>query len=480
MVVAGKVGNALQLTAVDAAAAKLGLYPGKALADARAMVPDIAVIRANAAADAALLESIADWCERYTPLVALDPPHGLFLDVTGVAHLFGGEAAMMKDVARAIGTQGFVVRIALAETAAASRALAHFAPGTRVAPGRAFEAVRPLPTEALDTTLQIVHALKRAGLKTIGQVAERTRHELMARFGSAFLTVLDRTLGRAGGPIAPRTPLPDLMAERRFAEPVVTEAVIDETVLSLAGNLSSILEERGQGARQVEVSVFHADGKRRHLVVQTGQPTRDAKVIARLFHERLDTLSNPLNSGFGFDLVRLSVHLAEDMQARTASLDANAADADMLFLIDQLTARFGGHRVLRFQPQDTHIPEAAAVAVPAQGGNGADSLWQMRDGTFTLCRPLRLFANPEPVDVQAEVPEGRPVQFRWRRVLHEVHRAEGPERIAMEWWRHREPQPTRDYYRVEDKVGRRFWLYRAGLYGRETAHPRWYMHGVFA
>ncbi|MDE3114618.1 MAG: DNA polymerase Y family protein [Pseudomonadota bacterium] len=480
LVVAGKAGSTLRLTAVDAAGAKLGLYPGKALADARAMTPDLAVTRANETADTKLLEAVADWCERYTPLVALDPPYGLLLDVTGVAHLFGGEKVMLQKIERAVASQGFSSCMALAGTAEAARALAHYAPSAIVAPGGEAEAVALLPTEALNTEPHVIHALKRAGLKTVGQVAKRKRHELAARFGGDFVSLLDRTLGRKTGPIAPRTPLPDLTVERRFPEPVVAEAVIFETLLSLGEMLASVLESRGQGARVLEAVFFRSDGGLRRIAIETGQPTRTTKIFARLFREKLAALSDPLDPGFGFDLIRLSANLAQNLHVENTDFDANAADAEINFLIDRLTARLGSHRVMRFEPQDTHIPEAAGVAVPAQAAEGSALPWQPVRADNIPRRPFRLFAKPEPIEVLAEIPDGPPLRFRFRRVLHDVARAEGPERIAMEWWRHREQQPTRDYFRIEDGNGRRFWLYRDGIHGREMAQPRWYVHGLFA
>ena len=465
---------------MDTAAAQLGLFVGKALADSRAMVPAIAVMRANETADRKLLEQIADWCERYTPFVALDSPHGLLLDITGVAHLFGGEQAMLQEIRRALTAQKFSVRLALAGTAEAARALARYKDGIIVPPGEEALATASLPAEGLNADPLIIHALKRAGLKTVGQVAERSRHELAARFGSAFITLLDRTLGRKGGPIAPRKALPDLMAERRFAEPIVTEAVIAATLLSLAQSLSHVLEQRGQGARVLEASFFRADGQTRRIAIETGRATREPAIIERLFREKLDALSDPLDPGFGYDLIRLSATFAQTVQAGAASFDTNAHDADIALLADKLAARFGGHRVMRFLPQDTHIPEAASVAVPAQHHEAGKLPWRpVRAVEDAPRRPLRLFAKPEPVEMIAEVPDGAPARFRWRHAQHTVTHAEGPERIAMEWWRHQEGMPTRDYFRVEDDAGRRFWLYRDGI-PRESAHPRWYVHGLFA
>ncbi|HEX5281223.1 MAG TPA: DNA polymerase Y family protein, partial [Micropepsaceae bacterium] len=223
LVVADKLANALRLVAVDLAAARLGLKPGMALADARARIPALAVATADPRADLRLLEDIADACERYTPLVALDPPQALFLDVTGVAHLFGGEAKMMETARHRLTRQGFTVRAALAGNADAARALAKFADGAIVRPGDEAQAIAALPVDALGADDTIIHALKRAGLKTIGQVVERGRGELRARFGSEFIFTLDCLTGRAERPIKPRSFLPDVMAEQGFADPVVSE-----------------------------------------------------------------------------------------------------------------------------------------------------------------------------------------------------------------------------------------------------------------
>jgi protein ImuB len=481
-IVAAKQGGALVLHAVDRKALALGLARGMALADARAMVPDIAVAAADEPADLHLIEQIADWCDRFTPFVALDLPHGLLLDVTGSAHLFDGERAMLDIVRAALKKQGFAVQGALAGTAAAARALAQERDGTIAAPGEEAVSVAPLPVDALALAPSVTHAFRRAGLKTVGQVAARLRAELVARFGHEIVATLDRALGKAEKPISPRMPLPDYMAEHRFAEPVTSAAVISFTLHALAESIGHLLEDRGEGARLLEAVFFRADGAVRRLAIETGKRTRDSAIIERLFREKLDALADPLDPGFGFDLIRLSANRVERSVPETIGLDAvRKDDEEIAFLIDRLAARFGAQRLVSFQPNDTHIPEAAAAVLPAQYAKTSQLSWEtIRETAEAPRRPLRLFAKPEPVEVVAGVPEGPPVRFRWRRAMHAVVLAEGPERIAMEWWRHQQAMPTRDYFRVEDSEGRRFWLYRAGLYGRETNDPHWFMHGIFA
>lgn len=454
----------MRLTAVDDRAAALGLSPGMALASARAMVPALKVMAANAPADRRLLEKIADWCDGFTPFVALDAPDGLLLDITGASHLFGGEDAMLHRLTADLGRQGFAVTGAVAGNAKAARALARYRDGTVSPPGRDREMLAPLPVEALALDPVTIHAFRRAGLKTVGQVASRGRAELTARFGAAMVFTLDAALGRAEVPISPRRPLPAYRAERRFAEPVTAEETLLSAVKTLAGRLAKNLEERGEGARMLQAVFFRADGSVRSLVVETGVPLRDSAVIERLFHDRLAALADPLDPGFGFDLVRLEALRSEPYREEATALGKKPDEAQQLrFLADRLAARFGADRVLVLRPRDTHIPENAFAAVPAQYVEPRALAWERRSPPH---RPLRLLA-PEPVSLLA----GERLRFSWRKTVRTVKRLEGPERIAGEWWR--APRPDRDYYRLEDEDGRRYWLYReAGL--------RWFLQGVFA
>ena len=472
----------MRLTAVDRKATSLGLSAGMTLADSRAMLPALKVMAANEPADQKLLEQIAEWCDRYTPFVALDPPHALLLDVTGVAHLFGGEKRLLDQVRADLSRQGFAVRGALAGTAAAARAMARYKDGAVVPPGEDAKAIAPLPIEALRLDATTIHAFRRAGLKTVAHAAGRNRSELTARFGREMVFTLESALGHCEKPISPRLPVSDTIAEHRFAEPVVTEEAMLKSLRDLADVLAVTLSERGQGARRMDAAFFRADGAVRRIVIEMGEPTRDPLVIERLFREKLDALADPLDPGFGYDLIRLGASRVERAEAEAADFDSHVQEErDIRFLIDRLSARFGSHRVLSFQANDTHIPEAAWVAVPAQYAQASNHAWQrIREPNEAPRRPLRMFAKPEPVEVVADIPEGPPRKFRWRRALHEVVRAEGPERVAMEWWWHQRAKPTRDYFRVEDENGRRFWLYRDGLYDRETLPVRWYIHGMFA
>jgi protein ImuB len=470
LVLVAKVDNTLRLSAVDHKATALGLTIGQPLANARAMLPELKVVAANDPADAKLLTQIADWCDRFTPFVALDGPRRLLLDVTGVSHLFGGELTMLERVRNSLQAQGFALRGAVAGNAVAARALARYRDGAVVVSGGEEQAMTPLPVEALNLDVVTTHALRRAGLKTVGQVVSRKRSELVVRLGVATLAALDEALGNVTKPITPRKPPPDYWQEQNFAEPITTYDVIRATLKSLAADLAKTLEQCGQGARRLEAVFFRADGAARRIAIEMGTSTRDPAVIDRLFREKLDTLADALDPGFGFDLIRLCANRIENLEMRTIAFEGTArAEGEIGFLIDRLATRFGSHRILAFRPHDTHIPEEAWMAVHAQHAQPSKLPWRKtRKAKDAPRRASRLFARPEPVDFTMAQ------HFTWRKVRHVVTQCEGPERIAMEWWRHEAPQPTRDYFRVEDSEGRRYWLYRQG------APPQWFMHGIFA
>jgi protein ImuB len=478
LVVAGPRSNAEVLVAVNAAAERRGLRPGLALAEARAMYPDLVAMPEDAVADAHLLDRIADACLRYTPLVATDPRDGLLLDISGCAHLFGGEAALIADLSARLSAFGLAHRIAVAGTIGAAWAAARFAADPITAAGSERDLLAPLPLAALRLPPAAVAALSRVGLKRIGDIIDMPRAPLAARFGDMLLRHLDRALGREQEPLNPRLPVAPYVADQPFPEPVAREEDVLATVERLAKRLKLALERQGEGARAFALTLFRTDGAVRHIVIGTARPLRDPGAIRALCIERLAVLGDALDPGFGFDLARLSVTVAEPMPPEQIGLGGREDDADLARLIDRLSARLGSRRVMRLAAYDSHIPELAAGVVPAQRGEaeGWERFREDCENADLGLRPLRLFARPEPIEAIAEVPDGPPLRFRWRRALHEVVAVEGPERIAGAWWSD-EGGPTRDYFRVEDREGLRFWLFRAGLY-RDAAEPRWFMHGA--
>jgi protein ImuB len=482
LVVTGRRGNVERLTAVDAAAAELGLKPGLALAEARARYPDLAVVAEHSADDRRLLDDIADWCQRYTPLLAVDPPDGLLLDIAGCAHLYGGEDRLLGDLLARIAGFGFAARAAIASTIGTAFAAARFGAAGIVAPGGERAALGPLPLAALRLPDETVAALRRVGLKRVGDILDLPRAPLAARFGDDLLRQLARALGTEREPLTPLLPVAAYVAEQPFAEPIAGEDDVLRVIERLAARLKPMLERRGEGARLIELALFRTDGAVRRIVISTSRPVRDPPAVRALYVERLASLADALDPGFGFDLARLSVLVAEPCPPEQIGLGERVDDADLDRLIDRLSARFGSRRVMRLIANDSHIPELAATPLPAQAGTILDAGWaafrRFRSGAELSPRPLRLLVKPEPIEAIAAIPDGPPVRFRWRRAFHEVVAADGPERIEGAWWSE-EGGPARDYFRVEDKAGHRFWLFRAGLY-RSTVQPQWFLHGTFA
>jgi protein ImuB len=496
LVVAGKRGNADVLTAIDETAERLGLSAGMALAQARAMHPTLDVVPENPDADNALLETIADWCLRYTPLVACDAPDGLLLDISGCTHLYGGERQLVVDLGRRLAQAGFAYRIAIAGTIGAAWAAAHDGRPDAYAPGEEHSILAPLPLSALRLPPPVVASLGRVGLKMIGDIIDLPRAPLTARFGAQLLRQLDRALGVEHEPLTPRAPIAPYVAEQRFHEPIAQEEDVLGTVEKLAARLATALERRGDGARRIELTLFRTDGALRRIAAGTARPLRDPQDMRALFAERLHAIADEFDPGFGFDMARLSVLIAEPAPAQQIGIDTSEDAGELVRLVDRLSARLGPNRVRRTVAQDSHIPEIASVTLPAQmtvKDDGWAAFHRHRSAVELAPRPLRLLNRPEPIEAVAEVPDGPPLRFKWRRALHDVVVAEGPERIEGAWWMEEDEtfvgNRARDYFRVEDRSGHRFWLFRAGLYRDQTradvaqgarAMPSWYVHGMFS
>ena len=479
--------------ALNDAAARLGLKTGLGLADARARYPSLPVVEADFEADRRLLEAIADWCDRYTPLIGLDLPNGLVLDVTGCAHLFGGEAALARDLLMRLKRQGFAARAAVADTVGCAWGVARYG-GQGIVPGGGAEAAMlSLPVAALRVDAEIVADLKTAGLTCVADLALRPRAPFAARFGEDLVRRLDQALGRQDEPIAPRLPVPVAMAEQRFPEPIAREADVLGTIEQLAGRLAVVLERRGEGARLLQAALFRADGAVHRLEIGTGSPLRDPARVRKLFEERLAVLGDACDPGFGYDMVRLSALVNERTDPAQTGLAGPDHAEELAHLVDRLGARFGLRRVTRLIPHDTHIPEYAVMETSAHAVKEiATAMPSFEQDSLSALRPLRLFSKPQAIAVINQVPDGPPVRFRWRKdgdewpevwkqEWQEIALSEGPERIAMEWWRNdRGEKLARDYFRVESEAGARFWLYREGPYQSGRLPQRWYVHGLFA
>lgn len=478
LVTYSKEAGAFLLTGVDARASALGLKLAMSLADARAIYPDLAVAEAEPEEDAQTLDHIAAWCERFTPVVVIDAPDGLFLDISGCGHLFGGESALRDQIVARLEAQGFAARAAIAPTPGAAWALARYSRALQ-ASDDLVQTLAPLPVEALRLEESAAALLRRLGLKTISQVIAAPRMSFAARAGERALLRLDQALGRAPEALTPRRPPPPVFALRRFLEPLFSIETILEATQTLCADAIEKLDVRGAGARRLHLHLFGVDGRDRVIEVGVSRPERALKPLLRLFREKLDRAAENLNAEFGIEAARLDVVQLERIEgsarALVAAEEAQASAEKVAAMVDLLSARLGPKRVLRGKLNDTHAPDKAGGWNAMLGiRSSAPAPKPPSDGVMR--RPLTLFARAQPIEAIATVPDGPPVRFRWRRVLREVARAEGPERISGDWMG---AGVVRDYYRVEDRQGRRYWLYREGLYGEDEA-PRWFVHGLFA
>lgn len=464
------VSGGVRIGAVDAEAARDGIAPGMTLADARALLPAIRTAAADPDGDAKALAGLTDWCGRYTPFTASDGLDGIVLDITGCAHLFGGEDRILDDLTRRLRRMELSVRVAAADTPGAAWAWARFGRGSLVPEGKTKDWLADLPVTALRLSSETDVRLREFGLARIGDLYRMPRAPLAKRCGLQVLNRLDQILGHAAEPISPVRPVPEWRSRLAFAEPIGRAEDISEATRRLLQQLCAQLEKDGRGARRLDLVLYRVDGGVQRISIGTGRAGRDPAHLMKLFREKL----NQAEPGFGIE--QMSLEATATDRVRPGQIDlaaAGAGDAPLDPLIDRLRNRLGGNGVYRIEAVESHIPERAVTVRPATGAPGRD------DWIAEQPRPVRLLAAPEPIDADLSAPGQPPASFTWRRQSHRVRHAEGPERIGPEWWRRGSGRRFRDYYRLEDEDGRRFWVFRDGTY--ETDHlTGWYMHGLFA
>jgi protein ImuB len=475
LVLTGREGRWRVVLALDAAARRADLRVGMPTAKAQALVPDLIVRDVEPAADTRALDRLALWAlQRYAPIVAADAPDGLVIDATGAAHLHGGEDAMLKGMIEQLAASGVAARAALADNWGAAHAFARYgARPTLVIPaGESAKTILGLPITALRLPKTMVEELHVLGFARIGELAAKPRAPLALRFGPELGRRLDQAMGRLSEPIDPVRP-PSLIEVRRvFAEPIGAPETIARYVGKLAGQLCEALEAKGLGARRLDL-LLHRVGDRIEAVrIGTALPVRDVTCLTRLLRDKIETI----DPGFGIEIMRLAATLAEPLAPKqTISALVEETEADVSSLIDTLANRVGEQRLYRFAPVASDVPERSvcrvAPAAPDTGETWPDP-WP---------RPSRLLPRPEPIETVALLPDHPPVSFTWRGIRRRVKRADGPERVFGEWWkRDAELSAVRDYFRVEDAAGERFWIFRAGN-GEDatTGSHRWFLHGIF-
>ena len=487
-----------RIVAVNAVADMQGIKPGLSLADARAQFPDLTIKKADPTADLKALDKLAQACERYSPWTAIDPLSndmltsmsgggGIWIDITGCAHLYKGERPLIEDLHDRCVQVGYQPRIGLADTPGAAWAVARFSkiPLCIIPPKAQRKSLSAYPITALRLDPETLEKLENLGLRHIYDLYEIPRAPLFSRFGDQVLRRLDQMLGRIEEPVSPRRSVPPYYARMMFAEPIGRTEDIRLALYKLLMKLCNSLETKNLGVRRLELIIFRVDNSWARLKIGTSQASRDPDHLARLFRDDLDTL----NSGFGIEIIVLAAAETNALNARQIDIDGKTtlqANQNTIKLVDRLSGRLGMNNVVRLHPVESHLPERATKTIPVLETSLSYRNW--KGPPHHPQRPIQLLLQPLPIDVVAPpAPDGLPVMFLWRKQQHKVIRAKGPERISPEWWRPTQLQPrsrslaqeTRDYYQLEDQNGQRYWVYREGLY-RPDKTPGWYLHGFFA
>ena len=464
---------------LDAAARRAGLRVGMPAAKAQAVVPGLIVREADPAADAKTLDRLALWAlQRYAPIVAADAPDGLVIDATGAAHLHGGEDAMLKGMVERLAALGFAARAAIADSWGAAHAFART--GARavlvVPPGESSTAILDLPIAALRLPKNMVEDLSVLGFERIGELAAKPRAPLALRFGPELGRRLDLALGRLGEPIDPVRPPALIEARRVFTEPIGAAETIARATGKLVTQLCEMLEAKGLGARRLDLLFYRVDNRIEAIRIGTALPVRDATRLTRLLCDKIETV----DPGFGIEIMRLAATLAEPLAPKQMiSSLTEEPEADVSGLIDTLANRVGEQHLYRFAPVASDVPERSVQRIAPAAPNTGETWPDLWPNYWP--RPSRLLPVPEPIETVALLPDHPPVTFTWRGVRRHVKRADGPERVFGEWWkRDAELFALRDYFRIEDEAGERFWIYRAGN-GQDatTGVHRWFLHGIF-
>lgn len=461
--------------AADAAAQAAGLRVGMPATKAQALVRGLVIQDADPAADAEALDRLALWMlQRFAPIVAADPTDGIVIDSTGADHLHGGEAVMLGTLVEKLASVGLRARAAVADTWGAAHALARFGarPGYVSELRNAARDVTPLPIAALRLAPDLVDGLRVLGFECIGDLLAQPRAPLTLRFGPELGRRLDQATGQIAEPIEPVRPDELIEMRRAFAEPIGAAETIARYIGTLAARLCDTLEEKGLGARRLDLICHRVDSRAQAVRVGTGLPLRDVKRMTRLLCDKIETI----DPGFGIEVMTLAAIVTEPLTPKqVASSLVKESEPDVSGLIDLLANRVGERNLYRIAPVASDVPERAVCHIPALAPEtGAEWPGHWR-------RPSRLLAHPEPIETIALLPDHPPVSFTWRGVRRRVKRADGPERVFGEWWK-RDPElaAVRDYFRIEDDAGERYWVYRAGD-GEDplTGSQRWFLHGIF-
>jgi len=460
----------MMITAANAHAQQHGIDKGWILADARAVVPGLQVRDDIPGLAEKILKKLAEWCIRFTPIAAVDLPDGIILDATGCSHLWGGDLPYLRDITKKLNSRGYNVRASIADTPGAAWAVARFGKDSIIQTGKVKEAILPLPPQSLRLDPEAVERLHKLGLHEVRQFLSMPRASLRRRFGPHFLLRLDMVVGNLDEKIEP-VQQPEPYQERLpCMDPIVTANGIHIALEQLLTTLSARLKNEQKGLRAASFKGYRVDGKIEEVTIITNRPSHNVIHLLKLFEIKLPTIQPAL----GIELFTLEATKVEDhlpyqekmWQGSGGGLD----DMRLSELLDRLAGKAGMKAISRYLPDEHYWPERS-IKPASSIQEKSTTAW-----STNKLRPLKLLRKPEAIDVTAPIPDYPPMLFRHKGKLHKIVKADGPERIEQEWWI--QQGQHRDYYRVEDEDGNRYWLFRAGHY--HDSDYRWYLHGYFA
>jgi protein ImuB len=468
-VLKGSTHGKMVVTAANAAAQALGIERGMSLADSRAILPELQVSDDKPDLIDKLLKRLAEWCIRFTPSVAVNSPDGLLLDATGCAHLWGGDQSYLAEIVKKLNARGYDVRVAIADTIGVAWAIARFGKAPLIINrGMHIEALLSLPPEALRLEEDTVQRLHKLGLHRIGQIIGMPRFSLRRRFGQPFITQLDLALGREEEILTPVQFVEPYQERLPCLEPIVTATGIEFALDQLLKTLCHRLQQEQKGLRQAIFKGYRVDGKVEQVNIGTNRPSYNVNHLFKLFEIKLQTIEPAL----GIELFVLEAPKVEDyfpFQEKLWEQSGGLEDERLSELLDRLGNKTGV-QAIRYLPDEHYWPERSFK--PASSlQDKLTTAWRA-----DKLRPLQLLSKPERIEVTAPIPDYPPMLFQHKGKLHRIIKADGPERIEQEWWL--QQGQHRDYYRVEDEEGHRYWLFRLGHYHDKKF--QWFLHGFFA
>ena len=456
------------ITGSNTLARSEGIVPGKMLADSRVILPELKDLPDDPISNARLLKSLAEWCLRFSPIVAVAPPDGILLDISGCTHLWGGEQPYMEHIISRLHQGGYHVKAAIANTIGMAWGLSHYGDGAAITRSQEeASALEGLPPAALRIDTVVLSRMEKLGFHRIGQFMSMSKSMLRRRFGDILLIRLGQALGYE--PEALKPVIPELPYQERLPclEAIRTANGIQIALERLLEALCNRLAKEGKGMRTGVLKGYRVDGNVQQISVGTSRASHNPKHLFGLFALKIQTIEPAL----GIELFVLEAPLVEDSpQPQEVLWKIKGNRTQVAEFLDTIAGKVGMDAIRRYLPQQQHWPERS-IKVTRSLDEVPETEWRA-----DKLRPLHLLSRPEPISVMVVLPDHPPFSFTYKGRAYRLVRSEGPERIEQEWWvQNGEP---RDYYRVEDEKGARYWLFRSGIYG--IGQPEWFLHGFFA